>query len=101
MSVCSRYELPIKEMEMNTLTVRDRVKTAIFAATFVAAATTITAASAYQFRGGAYVSCDLPHGWNSTEASHQLEGTPDGDNHQCWVPGRLVPLISTTIVRTS
>jgi hypothetical protein len=87
-------------MEMNTLTIHGRVKTTVLAATLVAAAMITTGASAYPPQG-AYVPCDFPNGWNSTEASHQLEGTPDGDNHQCWVPGHLVPFISSTIVRTS
>lgn len=61
------------------------------------AADTAPATSAWARSGyravGTYVSCDFPDGWNSTEASHELEGTPDGDHHQCWVPGRPTPLV--------
>jgi hypothetical protein len=61
------------------------------------AASTAPATSAWARSGyraaGTYVSCDFPDGWNSTDASHELEGTPDGEHHQCLVSGRLTPLV--------
>jgi hypothetical protein len=67
----------------------------------VLAANTASVTSAWARSGygavGTYVSCDFPDGWNSTEASHQLEGTPDGDHHQCLVSGRPTPLIASVV----
>jgi hypothetical protein len=38
--------------------------------------------------------CAFPHGWNSTDASRQLYGIPNGLDHQCLVeyqpPGRIL-----------
>jgi hypothetical protein len=77
---------------MKTLTGVGRTKIAVIVAALAATAAPLSAASAYQ-TVGAYVPCNFPHGWNSTDASHALEGTPDGDNHQCWVPQRPTALI--------
>jgi hypothetical protein len=29
--------------------------------------------------------CSFPHGWNSTDAAREVEGIPNGMNHQCLV----------------
>lgn len=31
------------------------------------------------------VPCDFPNGWNSTDESREVNGIPDGYNHQCLV----------------
>jgi len=31
------------------------------------------------------VPCQYPHGWNSTDASRELRGIPNGADHQCLV----------------
>jgi hypothetical protein len=40
-------------------------------------------ASAYPTR--VLVPCQYPHGWNSTDASRELRGIPNGMDHQCLV----------------
>ena len=81
---------------MKTLTPFTRTKIATILAAFAISGATLSVATAYQ-EGGAYVPCDFPHGWNSTDASHALEGTPDGDGHRCWAPGRPTALLPSTI----
>ena len=41
------------------------------------------AASAYPAR--IVVPCQYPHGWNSTDASRDVWGVPNGREHQCVV----------------
>jgi hypothetical protein len=31
------------------------------------------------------VPCDFPHGWNSTDESREVNGIPDGYDHQCLI----------------
>lgn len=42
-----------------------------------------SAASAYPAR--IWVPCQYPHGWNSTDASREVWGVPNGMNHRCLV----------------
>jgi hypothetical protein len=34
------------------------------------------------------VPCKYPHGWNSTDAARDVNGTPAGYDHQCLFPFR-------------
>jgi hypothetical protein len=34
------------------------------------------------------VPCKYPHGWNSTDAARDVNGTPTGYDHQCAFPFR-------------
>ncbi|HLW91829.1 MAG TPA: hypothetical protein VKS78_11080 [Roseiarcus sp.] len=57
---------------------------AIAAALLIATAALAGAASAQTPRR-VLVPCSYPHGWNSTDASRELRGTPNGLDHQCVV----------------
>ena len=41
------------------------------------------AASAYPAR--IVVPCQYPHGWNSTDASREVWGVPNGRDHRCVI----------------
>jgi hypothetical protein len=81
---------------MKTLTKANRTRIVMILAALVMSGVTLSGAEAYQ-EAGAYVPCDYPNGWNSTDASHELEGTPDGDHHQCWVAGRTATLVPSAV----
>ncbi|HLW91828.1 MAG TPA: hypothetical protein VKS78_11075 [Roseiarcus sp.] len=56
----------------------------VLALTAVASAALASAAFSQTPRR-ALVPCNYPHGWNSTDASRELWGVPNGMNHQCVV----------------
>ena len=72
---CWKYNEPL-EVSMRI------ISTMVIGLTLVAAAAGVSFA---QTPTRMLVPCNYPHGWNSGDASRELQGTPNGDRHQCVV----------------